>query len=71
MRDDWVAQLVKHQTLDFGLGHDLTICKFKPHIGLSAVSAEPASDLLSPESLPIPTCAHSLSLSKINKSLKK
>ena len=24
-RGAWVAQLVKHLTLDFGLGHDLTV----------------------------------------------
>ena len=34
----WVAQSVKHQTLDFGSGHDLTVCGFEPCIGLYAVS---------------------------------
>ena len=45
---------------DFGSGQNLTVCKFKHHIGLSAVSAEPISDPLSPSlSAPPP-----LSLSK-------
>ena len=26
----WVAQLGKHLTLDFGSGHDLTVCGFNP-----------------------------------------
>ena len=26
----WVAQLVKHLTLDFGSGHDLAVHEFKP-----------------------------------------
>ena len=30
----WVAQSVKHSTLDFGSGHDLTVGKFEPHVGL-------------------------------------
>ena len=28
-----VAQSVKSQTLDFGSGHNLTVCGFEPHIG--------------------------------------
>ena len=39
----WVAQSVKHLTLDFSPGHDLRVCEFKPHL-----SAEPAWDSLSP-----------------------
>ena len=35
------------QRPDFGSGHDLTVHKFEPRLGLVAVSAEPASDLLS------------------------
>ena len=27
----WVAQLVKLRTLDFGSGHDVTVCRFEPH----------------------------------------
>ena len=30
----WVVQSVKHPTLDFGSGPDLTVHEFKPHIGL-------------------------------------
>ena len=48
---------------DFGSGHDLTVREFKPCIGLCAVSAEPASDPLSPS---LSAC-----LSKMNKTLKK
>ena len=33
---------------DFGSDHDLTVCGFEPHMELSAVSIEPASDPLSP-----------------------
>ena len=32
---------------NFGSGHDLTVCEFKPRIALSAVSTESASHLLS------------------------
>ena len=42
-----MAQLVKRLTLDFSLGHDLTVCGFEPHIWLCADSAEPAWDSLS------------------------
>ena len=65
-RGAWVAQSVKCLTLGFSSGHDLTLCEFKPHIGLCADSAVPAWDSLS-----APRPAHSLfSFSKINK-LKK
>ena len=47
-RRTWEAQLVKHLTLDFGSGHDLTVCEFEPRIGLPAVSTEPNFDPLSP-----------------------
>ena len=40
-------QSVKHPTLDFGSGHDLTICGFEPHIGPRNDSEEPAWDSLS------------------------
>ena len=66
----WVAQSVKHPTLGFGLGHDLTVCEFEPHIRLHADSAEPAWDSPSPSlSAPPPhACTHALFLSlKINK----
>ena len=66
----WVAQLVKHPTLNFSSGHDLRVCGFEPRIGLCADSAEPAWDSLSlPLSLPLP-CLLSLSL-KIHTLKKK
>ena len=48
---------------DFGSGHDLTVCEFKPLSGsvLTALSLEPASDSVSP-SLSVPPL-HALSLS--------
>ena len=51
------------QLSNFGLGQNLTVCEFKPHIQLSAVSTEPASCLYPPR--PSPACTGSLS--KINK----
>ena len=51
----WVAQSIKHPTLDFHAGHDLMGCKFKPCIGLRADGAEPTLDSLSPSlSAPYP-----------------
>ena len=44
----WVAQSVKHLTLDFGFGHDLMDCEFEPCVRLWADSTEPAWDSLSP-----------------------
>ena len=44
----WVAQSVEHLTLGFSSGHDLMVREFEPHMGLSAVSTEPALDPLSP-----------------------
>ena len=52
---------------DIGSGLGLTVCEFKPRVGLSAVSTEPPSDPLSP-SLSAHPCLFSLSLSL---SLKK
>ena len=52
----WVAQSVKHLTLDLGSGHDLTVHEFEPCVQLFADSAEPAKNSLSP-SLPLP-CSH-------------
>ena len=37
-----MARLVKRPTLDLGSGRDLTVCGFKPHIGLHAECAQPA-----------------------------
>ena len=34
--------LVEHPTLDFGSGHDLTVCGFEPHIRLHAGSVKSA-----------------------------
>ena len=51
-RGTWVAQLIKHQTLDFGSGHDLKVCEFEPRVGLCADSVEPSEIL--PLSLPLP-----------------
>ena len=48
---------------DFGSGQDLTVCEFKPHNWLTAVSVEPALDLFAP---PLLTHTHTVSL-KINK----
>ena len=42
----WVTQSVKPQTLAQVIPN-LAVHEFKPHIGLSAVSVEPTSDLLS------------------------
>ena len=72
----WVAQSVKHLTLDFSSGCDLTVCGVKPHIGLHA--GHRACFLLSlcpsPSAPPLLThacvcpCVHSLSKKKnINK----
>ena len=56
-----MAQLVER----LHSGHDLTVGEFEPHIGLFAVSAEPASDPLSPSfSAPLPFVVLSLSLSQ-------
>ena len=35
-------------TLDFGSGHELTVCEIKPRVGLCTDSAEPAWNSLSP-----------------------
>ena len=61
-----MAQLVKRPTVDFGSGHDLTVCEFKPHIGLCADSMKPAWDSLSPSLSALPLLILYLSL-KINK----
>ena len=63
MRGTWVAQLVKHLTLGFDSGHDLTVQEWKPCIGLCANSVDPAWDSLSP-SAPHTACALSVFLSQ-------
>ena len=59
-RGTWVAQLVKHPTLDLGSSHDLVVPKFEPCIRLCADDAEPTWDSVSPSLCPPPTCAPSL-----------
>ena len=41
----WGAQSVKHLTLDFNSGHDVTVHEFEPHV-LCADGVEPAWDSL-------------------------
>ena len=38
----WVAQSVRHPTIDFSSGHDLTVCEMEPHIRLCTDSVESA-----------------------------
>ena len=71
-RGIWVAQSVKPPILDFCSGHDLTVCGFKPRIGLCTDSVDPAWDsffpsLSAPSLLILSLCLSvflSLSLSK-------
>ena len=67
----WVAQSVKHPTLDFGSDHDLTVREFKPLVGLCADGMEPAWDSLSAPPLLMHTLSLSLSLSKRSKTFDK
>ena len=64
-----MAQSVKHPTLGFGSGCDLTVREFKSYIRLFADGTEPAWDSLSLSLCPSPARAFSLSQNKIN--LKK
>ena len=71
-RGAWEARSVEHLTLDLGSSHGLTVCEFKPHIGLCADSWERGACLIFCVSLSLcPSPAHgvslSLSLPKINK----
>ena len=61
-----MAQSVKHPTLDFGSGHDLMVHEFKPRVGFSAESTEPAWDSLSLSlAAPLPLmCVLALCLSR-------
>ena len=43
-----MAQLANCPTLDFCSGHDLTVCRIEPQVGLCADSMEPTWDSLSP-----------------------
>ena len=66
----WVAQLVKHLTVDFGSGHDFTVCGFGPRVAFCTDRAEPALDSLFLSlflSLSLSLCpypAHALALSQ-------
>ena len=51
-----MAQLVKHWTLDFGSGHDLTIGEFEPHVELCTDSVEPIWDSPSLSAPPLLEC---------------
>ena len=54
-RGAWLAQLVKHLSFGFSMGHDVTVCEFELCIGLCADRMEPAWDSLSlPLSLSVP-----------------
>ena len=67
-RGTWVAQSVKHLTLDFSSGQELVVYEFKPQIGLPDNGVEPAWDSLSPCLYPSPALfSLSLSLSQNNK----
>ena len=57
-RGTWVTQSVKHPNHDFGSGHDLMVCEFKPHIRLHTVPSVSVS-----LSLPLP-CWRTLSQNK-------
>ena len=60
-----MAQSVKHSSLDFGSGLDLTVCDFEPRIGLHANSALGILSLsLSLSLCPSPICGYSLSQNK-------
>ena len=60
----WVAQWVKHPTLDFSSGHDLMVSEFELHVGPRAVSMEPAWDFVSPPTPAPPEAVLSLSQNK-------
>ena len=66
-QDAWVAQSVKHLTLDFGSGHGLMVCAIEPSVGLCADSGETAWDSPSPSFSALPhlhVCTHSLEINK-------
>ena len=63
-RGAWVAQLVKHPSLDLSSNHDLTVHRFKFCIGLCTDSVEPAWDSVSLPFCPSPTCSLSLKINK-------
>ena len=63
-RGAWVAQSVKHPTLDFRSSQDLTVHEIKLRIKLCTGSAEPAWDSLSLPDPPPLVLFLSLSLSQ-------
>ena len=67
LRGAWVAQSVKHLTLDLSSGYHLTVCEFQLHIRLCVVGMELALDSVSPSLSAPPLLTLSLSLLKINK----
>ena len=64
-----MALAVKHLTLAFGSGHDLTVHETEPHSGLCAVSVEPAWDSLSPSVSAPPLLTFSLKIKKLKKNV--
>ena len=59
----WVAQSVKHLTLDFSSSHDLMVHEIEPCAGLHTDSTEPAWDSTSPSLSAPPQFTHAFSLS--------
>ena len=70
--DAWVAQSIKHPTLDFSSGRDLRIVR-SSFVLSSVISRESAWDSLSPSVSRSTPCIHSLSffLSQVSKSFLK
>ena len=67
----WLSRL---SASNFGSGHDLTVCEFKPRVRLCADSLEPGACFgfcVSLSFCPSPAYSLSLSVSKINKNIKK
>ena len=58
----WVAQSVKHLTLDFGSAHDLRVVRLSPGLG-SMLGVEPAWDSLSAPPSCLPCLHHPLACS--------
>ena len=62
-----MAQLVKRPTLDFGLGHDLTVREIEPRVCLRAGTEEPAWDSVSLSLSDPSPCALFLKINKHKK----
>ena len=65
-----MAQLVKHPTLGFGSGHDLTVVVLSPVVS-SVLNIEPAWDSLSYSLSLSLSLVHALSLTKEQKKKKR